>query len=250
MLVMGILNTTPDSFSDGGLFDSTEKALARAHEMIAEQVDIIDIGGESTRPGAARISDNEELRRTIPTIEALSNQDVLISIDTMRASTARAAVAAGASIINDVSGGKADPSMLHTVAELGVDYVLMHWRGDSTVMDSLANYSNLVDEVLLEIDEQLQKALDAGIASERIIIDPGLGFAKNAEQNWTILENIDRFVATGHRVLVGGSRKRFLGGDRPMDREAASIELTRSLASSGIWAIRVHSVAPHREVLR
>lgn len=250
MLVMGILNTTPDSFSDGGLFNSTEKALARAREMIAEKVDIIDIGGESTRPGAERISDEEERSRTIPTISALAPHHVPISIDTMRASTARAAVAAGATMVNDVSGGKADSSMFNTVAELGVDYVLMHWRGDSTVMDSLANYSNVVDEVLLEIDERVQKAVDAGISSDRIIIDPGLGFAKNAEQNWEILKQIDKFVATGHRVLVGGSRKRFLGGEKAMDREAASIELTRSLATSGIWAVRVHSVAPHREVLR
>ena len=244
---MGILNTTPDSFSDGGLFDTTEKALVRARQMIDEGVDIIDIGGESTRPGAMRISDEEEQARVIPVVRELVRTGVTISVDTMRAATAKAAIAAGAHIINDVSGGKADPKMFDTVAELGVPYILMHWRGHSDVMDSLAIYDNVVDEVLSEIMGQVAKAKSAGI--QHITIDPGLGFAKNPEQNWQIIDAIDTFVATGYPVLVGGSRKRFLGGDNPQSREAASIELTKRLAATGIWAVRVHSVAPHKAVL-
>lgn len=246
---MGILNTTPDSFSDGGQFDTKAKALARAHEMIAEGVDIIDIGGESTRPGALRISDSEEQARTIPIIEELATSGVAISIDTMRASTARAAVNAGARYVNDVSGGKADPAMFDTIAELGVPYIAMHWRGHSTVMDSLATYSNVVEEVLAELMAQVEKALSAGIKRESITIDPGLGFAKQMEHNWEIVRNIDAFVSTGYPVLVGGSRKRFLGGEKPLAREEASVELTRSLVGSGIWAVRVHTVAPHKAVL-
>jgi len=248
MLVMGILNVTPDSFSDGGLFDTTEKAITRAHEMIAEGVDIIDIGGESTRPGAQRISDQEEQARVLPVIEALAETGITLSIDTMRSSTARAAVRAGADIVNDVSGGKADSKMFSTVAELGVPYIAMHWRGHSDVMDSLATYSDVVGEVLDELMLQVKAAERAGIS--QIYIDPGLGFAKTTEQNWQIINSIERFVETGYPVLIGGSRKRFLGGDKPIDREAASIELTQRLAPSGIWAVRVHSVAPHKAALR
>lgn len=247
MLVMGILNTTPDSFSDGGDFDTLEKAIARAQEMIAEGVDIIDIGGESTRPGAVRISDEQEQQRTIPVIRALAGTGVAISIDTMRASTAKAAVEAGATMVNDVSGGKADPEMFSTVAGLKVPYILMHWRGHSDVMDSLTTYDNVVLDVKAEIMAQVHSAQAAGI--HNIIIDPGLGFAKTAEQNWQIIENIDEFVRTGFPVLVGGSRKRFLGGENPRDREEASIALTKRLASTGIWGVRVHSVAPHKAVL-
>lgn len=249
MLVMGILNTTPDSFSDGGSFDTYEKAVRRALEMIDEGADIIDVGGESTRPGAARISDEEEIRRTIPVIEAIAGRGVPISIDTMRAVTARAAVEAGATIVNDVSGGKADPQMFSTVAALKCTYIAMHWRGHSDVMDSLAVYDDVVSDVLREIEAQVERALAAGIEREMIIIDPGLGFAKNAEQNWEIVHNIDRFVQTGFPVLVGGSRKRFLGGEKPMDREGASIDLTKSLSHTGIWAVRVHTVAPHKAVI-
>lgn len=248
MLVMGILNATPDSFSDGGQFDTTEKAVKRAHEMISEGVDIIDIGGESTRPGAQRISDEEEQGRVLPVIRALAQEKITISIDTMRSSTARAAVEAGASIVNDVSGGKADLKMFETVAALKVPYIAMHWRGHSDVMDSLATYTHVVDEVISELMMQVEGAQKAGI--ERIMIDPGLGFAKNAEQNWEIIDQISKFVATGFPVLVGGSRKRFLGGEKPLDREAASVELTRRLVNSGVWAVRVHSVAPHKAVIK
>lgn len=251
MLVMGILNTTPDSFSDGGLFNTTEKALQRAYEMIDEGVDIIDIGGESTRPGAIRITDEAEQARVIPLIRALAQakaeSKVKISVDTMRATTARAAIEAGADIVNDVSGGKADPHMFETVASLEVPYIAMHWRGHSDVMDSLTTYNNVVDDVLAELMQQVNAAKVAGI--KEIVIDPGLGFAKKTEHNWEIVRNIDKFVATGYPVLVGGSRKRFLGGEQPMEREGASVELTRQLSKSGIWAIRVHSVAPHKAVL-
>lgn len=246
---MGILNTTPDSFSDGGKYIEKEDALLHAEKMISEGVDIIDVGGESTRPGAVRISDEEEEARTIPVIAELAKRGAVISIDTMRASTARKAVQAGATYINDVSGGKADPAMFDTAAQLGVGYIAMHWRGHSSVMDSLTTYSNVVDDVITELLSQVDLAIRAGIKREKITIDPGLGFAKNSEQNWEIVKNIEAFVSTGYPVLVGGSRKRFLGGEKPLDRESASVELTRSLASSGVWAVRVHTVAPHKAVM-
>lgn len=249
MLVMGILNVTPDSFADGGRHNTYADAVNRGLEMIAEGVDIIDIGGESTRPGAERVSLQEELDRTIPVIEKLSQSGVPISIDTMRAEVAAKAVEAGASIINDVSGGLSDPAMLETAAELGVPYILMHWRGQSKDMNSKAIYTDVVKEVITEMQVQIDKALAAGISKDKLIIDPGLGFAKDAEHNWEILRNLKEFTALGYPVLIGGSRKRFLGGDTPDEREAATIELTRSLVPQGIWAVRVHSVKPHVEVI-
>jgi dihydropteroate synthase len=249
MLVMGILNVTPDSFADGGRHNELEAAVARGLEMIAEGVDIIDIGGESTRPGADRVSEAEEIARTIPVITELAKHGVRISIDTMRASTAEAAIKAGASIINDVSGGLADPEMLQTAARLQVPYIAMHWRGQSKDMNSKAIYGDVVSDVILELNERIEAALDAGIQKDNLIIDPGLGFAKDAEHNWAIIDSIDRFVALGYPVLVGGSRKRFLGGERPDEREQATIELTKRLGTTGVWAVRVHSVKPHKEVL-
>jgi dihydropteroate synthase len=249
MLVMGILNVTPDSFADGGRHNNFEAAVARGLEMIAEGVDIIDIGGESTRPGADRVSEEEEIARTIPVIAELAKHGTPISIDTMRASTAHAAVKAGASIINDVSGGLADPEMLQTVAELKVPYIAMHWRGQSKDMNSKAIYADVVSDVITELNERIEAALAAGIQKDKLIIDPGLGFAKDAEHNWAIIESIDRFVAMGYPVLVGGSRKRFLGGESPDEREQATVQLTKRLGSTGIWAVRVHSVKPHKEVL-
>jgi dihydropteroate synthase len=249
MLVMGILNVTPDSFADGGRHNDFDKAVARGLEMIAEGVDIIDIGGESTRPGAERVSEAEEIKRTIPVITELSKHGVTISIDTMRASTARAAVKAGASIINDVSGGLADTQMLETAAGLGAQYIAMHWRGQSKDMNSKAIYRDVVNEVISELQERIDAALDAGIQRKDLIIDPGLGFAKDVDHNWAIIDSIDKFVGLGYPVLVGGSRKRFLGGDSPDKREQATVDLTKRLATSGIWAVRVHSVKPHKEVL-
>ena len=249
MLIMGILNVTPDSFADGGRHNEFDAAVARGLEMIAEGVDIIDIGGESTRPGADRVSEVEEIERTIPVIAELAKHGVKISIDTMRASTAEAAIKAGASIINDVSGGLADPNMLQTAAGLKVPYIAMHWRGQSKDMNSKAIYSHVVIDVISELQERITAALDAGIEVGNLIIDPGLGFAKDAEHNWEIIDSIESFVDLGYPVLIGASRKRFLGGDSPDEREQATIDLTKRLATTGVWAVRVHSVKPHKEVL-
>ncbi len=249
MLVMGILNVTPDSFADGGRHNEFDAAVLRGLEMIAEGVDIIDIGGESTRPGAERVSEEEEIARTIPVITELAKHGVTISIDTMRANTAKAAITAGASIINDVSGGLSDSQMLQTAARLQVPYIAMHWRGHSKDMNSKAIYGDVVHDVIAELNERIEAALDAGIAKDKLIIDPGIGFAKDAEHNWAIIDAIDRFVALGYPVLVGASRKRFLGGDSPDEREAATIELSKLLGTTGVWAVRVHSVKPHKEVL-
>jgi dihydropteroate synthase len=249
MLIMGILNVTPDSFADGGRHNEFDAAVARGLEMIAEGVDIIDIGGESTRPGAERVSEAEEIARTIPVITELAKHGARISIDTMRASTAEAAIKSGASIINDVSGGLADPEMLQTAARLGVPYIAMHWRGQSKDMNSKAVYNDVVIDVISELQERVTAALDAGIEVGNLIIDPGLGFGKDAEHNWEIIDSIDSFVDLGYPVLIGASRKRFLGGDSPDEREQATIDLTKRLATTGVWAVRVHSVKPHKEVL-
>ena len=249
MIVMGILNVTPDSFADGGRHNDFEAAVHHGHEMLAEGVDIIDIGGESTKPGVERVSEEEELARVIPVVKELAKTGARISIDTMRASTARAAVNAGAQIINDVSGGLADLEMLPTAAQLGVPYIAMHWRGHSKDMNSRAVYGDVVKDVISELQERIDAALNAGITKADLIIDPGIGFAKDAHHNWEIIDSIDQFVALGYPVLVGGSRKRFLGGDNPDEREAATIELTKRLSTSGIWGVRVHSVKAHKDVL-
>jgi len=249
MLVMGILNVTPDSFSDGGDFNSFEAAVAHGLAMIAEGADIIDIGGESTRPGAVRISEEEELARVIPVIKELSQHGAVISIDTMRSGVARAAVAAGATYVNDVSGGLADPQMHQVVAELGTKYILMHWRGHSIDMNSKAIYSDVVEEVKAELMDQEGKAIAAGIEKEKIILDPGIGFAKESDHNWDLIHRITEIVDLGYPVLVGASRKRFLGGESPLDREAATLKITEDLLDTGIWGVRVHSVALHKEVI-
>ena len=249
MLVMGILNVTPDSFADGGLHFDTDLAITHGREMIEDGVDIIDIGGESTRPGADRVSAEEEQARVIPVIRELAKESVVISIDTMRASTAKLGVEAGATIVNDVSGGAADPEMFSTVAQLGCKYTLMHWRGHSKDMNSKAIYSDVVAEVIEEISIQLDKALAAGIKRENIILDPGIGFAKDAEHNWEILNRIDEFIELGYPVLIGHSRKRFLGGDTPDDREEATVQVTQSLVGKGIWAVRVHGVKANKEAI-
>jgi dihydropteroate synthase len=250
MLVMGILNVTPDSFADGGKHFTFEHAVQRGLEMIEEGVDIIDIGGESTRPGAERVSAEEEERRVIPVIKALAGKGADISVDTMRASIARLAVEAGAVIVNDVSGGAADPEMFTTVADLGCKYTLMHWRGHSKDMNSQAHYDDVVKDVINEVTIQLDKALAAGIKRENVILDPGLGFAKDAEHNWQILNRLEEFTALGYPVLIGHSRKRFIGGDTPDEREAGTLKISESLVGKGIWAVRVHSVAPHVELVK
>lgn len=246
---MGILNITPDSFADGGKYNNFESAIRRGQEMIAEGVDIIDIGGESTKPGAERITLEEELHRVIPVVRELSQLGIKISIDTMRSEVARKAIEVGASIINDVSGGLADPEMLTTAAGLELPYIAMHWRGHSKDMNSQAVYKDVVSEVIEELQERITASLDAGIKKDNLIIDPGIGFAKDADHNWAIIDSISTFVDLGYPVLVGASRKRFLGGDNPDLREAATIALTQRLSTTGIWAIRVHSVKPHKEVM-
>jgi dihydropteroate synthase len=218
--------------------------------MIDEGVDIIDVGGESTRPGADRVSEEEEQARVLPVIRALAESKVAISIDTMRASTARLAVEAGASIVNDVSGGAADPDMFATVADLGCKYTLMHWRGHSKDMNSKAIYGDVVADVIEEVTMQLDKALAAGVKRENIILDPGLGFAKDPEHNWEILNRIDELTALGYPILIGHSRKRFLGGDNPDGREEATVAVTQSLVGKGIWAVRVHGVKANVEVVK
>ena len=247
---MGILNVTPDSFADGGLHFDESLAIAHGLEMIENGVDIIDIGGESTRPGADRVPEEEEQARVIPVIRKLAQQKVVISVDTMRATTAQRAVEAGASIVNDVSGGAADPDMFSTVAALGCKYTLMHWRGHSKDMNSKAIYNDVVTDVIEEVTMQLEKALAAGIKRENIILDPGIGFAKDTEHNWEVLNRIDEFVALGYPVLIGHSRKRFLGGDSPDEREEATVQMTQSLVNKGIWGVRVHGVKANVKAIR
>lgn len=249
-LVMGILNVTPDSFSDGGEYLDSAKAIARGLEMVDEGATIIDVGGESTKPGAERVTLEEELTRVIPVVHALAKAGAKVSVDTMRAETAAMAVAAGASIINDVSGGLADPAMHATAAALKVQYICMHWRGQSKEMDSLAVYDDVVIDVINELTKQVASALLAGIEPTKLVVDPGLGFAKNAEQNWEILRNIDKFKELGFPILVGGSRKRFLGGENPSERESSSIALTTWLATKHIWGVRTHSVKPHVDAIK
>jgi dihydropteroate synthase len=253
-LVMGILNVTPDSFADGGKHFNFDSAIARAKEMIAEGVDIIDVGGESTRPGAERVSEEEERVRVIPVITELAELGAPISIDTMRASTAVAAIGAGATLVNDVSGGLADPDMAKVIAKNPmVQYVVMHWRGHSKQMQEAAVYKDVVSEVKNELDERVIDLLKSGVNAEQIIIDPGIGFAKEAAHNWELLRNIERLALLGYPILVGASRKRFLGellgANSPDDREAASIAITTKMAELGIWGVRTHSVKPHRDAI-
>jgi dihydropteroate synthase len=249
-LVMGVLNVTPDSFSDGGQFNDPKIATNHALQMIEDGADIIDIGGESTRPGSDRISVQEELDRVLPVVSALSGTGVAISIDTMRVEVARAAVVAGACMINDVSGGKADPGMLDFVATLNTPYILMHWRGPSNIMNTLTDYQDVAVDVASEINQQVEVAVSAGIARERIAIDPGIGFAKTVDQNWPILKHLDVLEGLGLPILMGASRKKFLGellakDGVPRDsdeRESATTAISTLMAARGLWAVRVHDV--------
>ncbi|MDU7361391.1 MAG: dihydropteroate synthase [Propionibacteriaceae bacterium] len=246
-LVMGVLNVTPDSFSDGGQWNTPEAALAHALELVEQGAAIVDVGGESTRPGAARVSEDEEIRRVVPVVEQLVAREVRVSVDTMRAATARAALDAGASIINDVSGGLADPAMFETVAASNGDYILQHWRGHSDVMNSLANYDDVRAEVLGETLTRRDAAVAAGISAQRIILDPGLGFAKEAADNWEILRDLFSWQATGHRILIGASRKRFL--QQAQNRDVATAAVSAWCAAHGIWAVRTHEVAMQRDAI-
>lgn len=245
-LIFGILNVTPDSFSDGGKFFTLDKAIAQAKQLINDGADVIDVGGESTRPGAERITSEEELGRVLPIISELVKQNIVVSIDTMRAEVAKSAVAAGARYVNDVSGGKADQNMFTTVSKLNVKYILMHWRGQSKNMDDLANYQDVVKEVIEELKTQVEKALAAGIKKENLIIDPGLGFAKKPEHNWTILQNLAKFNELKLPMLIGHSRKRFLNelahdSNADIDfKDSATAAISYKLANENVWAVRVH----------
>jgi dihydropteroate synthase len=253
-LVMGILNVTPDSFADGGRHFDFESAINRAKEMISEGVDVIDVGGESTRPGADRVTEEIERDRVIPVITELAELGVTLSIDTTRANIAQAAIGAGATIVNDVSGGLADSKMAALIASNPtIQYVAMHWRGHSKDMQKAAEYKNVVSEVRDELEDRVIALTKSGVLPEQIILDPGIGFAKTSEHNWELLKNIDRLNLLGFPVLVGVSRKRFLGdllgAPSADDRESASIALTTYLAKAGVWGVRTHSVKPHRDAI-
>lgn len=257
-LVMGILNVTPDSFSDGGKNATPDTAIAAGLRMFYAGADIIDVGGESTRPGAEDVSPEEEQRRVLPVIAALVKAGALVSIDTIHTSTAAAAVDAGAAIINDVSGLSIEPAMAELVAASKVPYVLTHRRGDARTMNSLTEYSNVAEDVVAELIGVRDKLYAAGVAPEQIILDPGIGFSKTDEQNWELLQNLDRLEALGHRVLVGASRKRFLGtlltvagkSAAPDERDAATAAITAICAARGAWAVRVHDVGPSLDAVK
>ncbi|MDQ0743961.1 dihydropteroate synthase [Clavibacter sp. B3I6] len=253
-LVMGILNATPDSFSDGGRHLALEDALAHARRMLAAGADLVDVGGESTRPGAQRVDAAEELARVLPVVRELAAEGIAVSVDTMRAATAEACVAAGARIVNDVSGGLADPRMAAVVAGAGVDYVAMHWRGHSDTMATRATYADAVGEVRHELRARIDALVAAGVDPARLVLDPGLGFAKHAAHDWQLLGSLDAVTDLGHRVLVGASRKRFLGrllpeGAPVEDRDVPTAVVSALAARAGAWAVRVHDVASTRAAL-
>jgi len=257
-LVVGVVNVTPDSFSDGGQWFDPAAAITHGLELLAEGADIIDIGGESTRPGAVRPEVPEELRRVLPVVRELAAVGACVSIDTMRAAVAAPAIAAGARLVNDVSGGKADPGMLALVAESGVPFVCMHWRGHSDDMQSKASYADVVTEVITELRTQLDAATRVGVAPNKLIIDPGFGFAKTGEHNWQLLQRLEEFDVLERPMLAGVSRKSFLGrllvdadgSPRPAtERDDATTALTAVLALRRIWGVRVHTVRASRDAI-
>jgi dihydropteroate synthase len=258
-LVMGVVNVTPDSFSDGGRWAEPEHAIEHGRQLLAEGADLLDVGGESTRPGATRPVVAEELGRVIPVISALAGEGAVVSVDTMRAEVADAALEAGAVLVNDVSGGLADPEILDVVAARGATYAAMHWRAHADTMQRHAEYDDVVDEVLKELASRVEAALSAGIDGDRLAIDPGLGFAKTAEHNWALLKSLEQFHGLGHALLVGSSRKTFLGrlladdaGElRPvLDREDATTALTTLAAAAGAWCVRVHNVRANVDAVK
>jgi dihydropteroate synthase len=257
-LVMGVVNVTPDSFSDGGRFLDPVDAVAHGLLLAEQGADLVDVGGESTRPGAVRPSPEEELHRVLPVVGALADAGVLVSVDTMRAEVAAAAVEAGAVLVNDVSGGRADPEMLPTVARLGVAYVLMHWRAHAESMQEHTAYGDVVGDVVAELGTQLAAAEAAGVDLGRVAVDPGIGFSKTGEHNWEVLAGLDRLAALGRPVLVATSRKRFLGhllaeGDRlrpPSGRDDATTATTALAAAAGAWCVRVHAVRASADAVR
>ena len=253
-LVMGILNITPDSFADGGKYLSKEDAITQGRRLIAEGADIIDVGGESTRPGANRVTEEEELARVIPVITELVKDGAIISVDTMRSAVATAAIKAGALYVNDVSGGLADEKMAKLIANNPkIQYIVMHWRGHSKDMQKQAVYTDVVKEVMDELDERVSLLLKSGVLAEQIILDPGIGFAKESDHNWKILQSIERLQLLGYPLLIGASRKRFLGEllniSDTDSREAATIALTTELARLKIWGVRTHTVKAHQDAI-
>ena len=255
--VVGVVNVTPDSFSDGGRWLDPEAAIGHGRQLLDEGADIVDVGGESTRPGADRPSLAEELRRVVPVVRELAAAGAVVSIDTMRAEVAARAVDAGARLVNDVSGGRADPAMLFRVAELEVPYVCMHWRGHSVRMQDRAVYADVVAEVGSELRRQAERVIGAGIVPERVILDPGVGFAKTGDHNWALLAGLDR-LGLGFPLLVGVSRKKFLGtllagpdgsARKASERDDASVALTTVLAGQQVWGVRTHTVRAHRDAI-
>ncbi|WP_236008845.1 dihydropteroate synthase [Actinomadura physcomitrii] len=260
-LVMGVVNVTPDSFSDGGSWFDPEKAVRHGLDLVAEGADIVDVGGESTRPGAQRVSLEEELRRVVPVIKALTEENVPVSVDTMRAEVAEAAVAVGARLVNDVSGGLADPDMPRVVAAAGVPYVVMHWRGHSHDMQTRSVYADVVREVREELLHRVDAVLGEGVDPSMVVLDPGLGFAKSptAGHNWALLAHLDEFIGTGYPLLVGASRKSFFttllaepdGTRRPFaECDDATVAVTALAATAGAWCVRVHRVRPNVDAVR
>jgi dihydropteroate synthase len=257
-LVMGVLNVTPDSFSDGGRWLDPGVAIAHGIDLVRSGADVVDVGGESTRPGAQRIEVAEELRRVLPVIRGLTAAGVVVSVDTMRAEVAAAAVEEGAALINDVSGGLADPELLDFVADIDLPYIAMHWRGHSTVMTGLAHYDDVVGEVATELSVRLSAALAAGIDRDRIVLDPGLGFAKESAHNWALLTGLAQLQALGQPLLIGASRKRFLGEllaadgitPAPEERDRATDAISALAATAGVWCVRVHDVAGSAQAVR
>jgi dihydropteroate synthase len=256
---MGVLNVTPDSFSDGGRYLDPRLAIEHGRRLVAAGADLVDVGGESTRPGALRPGPQEEADRVLPVVAALAGDGVGVSVDTMRASVAEQAVRTGAVLVNDVSGGRADDEMLAVVARTGAAYVLMHWRAHSREMQQHTEYGDVVGDVMKELHEQLEAAMAAGIAPGRIAVDPGIGFSKTADHNWDVLAGLPRLHELGHPVLVAASRKRFLGalladesGElRPAhQREDATTATSALAAAAGAWCVRTHTVGPTLDAVR
>ncbi|MET8679283.1 dihydropteroate synthase [Streptomyces sp. NPDC004647] len=257
--VMGVVNVTPDSFSDGGRWFDTGAAVKRGLDLATGGADLVDVGGESTRPGASRVDEDEELRRVIPVVRGLASEGVVVSVDTMRASVAEHAVSAGAVLVNDVSGGLADPAMVPVVAAAGVPFVVMHWRGFSADMNNRAVYGDVVAEVVAELRDRMDAVVAGGVDPERIVIDPGLGFAKQAEHDLTLLAHLSELHGLERPLLVAASRKRFLGrvlagdeGSPPpaRERDAATAAVSAIAAREGAWAVRVHEVRPTADAVR
>ncbi|HTW19867.1 MAG TPA: dihydropteroate synthase [Mycobacteriales bacterium] len=255
---MGVVNVTPDSFSDGGRHFDTGTAIEHGLALRGCGADLVDVGGESTRPGAGRVDVAEEIRRVVPVIRELAAQGVLVSVDTMRRETAEAALDAGAVMVNDVSGGAADPGLARLVGEADVPYVVMHWRGPSAWMQDLAVYDDVVAEVCTELSKSVDAAVAAGVDPDQIVVDPGLGFAKTAAHNWALLAHLDALIDLGPPVLLGASRKSFLGrlladGDELRDvdhREAATVAISALAASAGVWGVRVHEARANADAVR